>query len=802
MATHLLPTGDDYSPRAETAISLKEWHTNHTSRSAFILFNFIAFPIFSWLVLLLVIIYINTCAPEPRMKKVKSILKGNHKPKIWACKLQLQNEFTLSLTSVLFSTCLASSAVIFGFKTENHIHHEVGEDVAIEFQRIFSLGYVLLILDTIILGIMLVCGASCKYISKCETKLFNYSKGSTEDCMQLTKKLSTTTNSLAAAARGFPTVNLLSEASSLTAAASKLQSNIIVKSGSITEKVSAAMKQLDAVTNNSLKGLNEVGSVLISAITICEQRSEAVRDLCRYEVRQEVKISLDMLGRELELLAKHLSSLRASITDLTEQSGRILISLRASANHERNEDMSSSLELEEWATKFNTATQSLCNPTDTLKNDVKKISADIKYYISSPIDKLSTTNPVESLKLADTDPLIRSVKRQTVSVATRQEQANSLALTVSCLKAATTALIENTKDRLVIVTKETAKNALVTAKMNFNAAELTIATFPLVREEIDHTSLRINLTDVRESLTAASNSTTRRDLNAPIDGTIVKHENLECACNLTTAATNLTKTATYLATSTVSAANNEPIRLLAQSLVSVATSLTTAVSYVISNDSGSILAELDGTVEAASKFTETVSDLNTEESELLYWWQFCAYSVFFPLCCLFNHLNYIIIAFMHDLYHATSIAIIYGIIVIFLYVLLDNIPHVMCCKIKKSMLALQTLKIIAVLLLLGYVTIDVLLFFMIPNRNALDDAANHFLSVYNTTAVFFTVLVLYFIIKHRSRSPIRVFTKALDNIFYKDEKATHMTIRKRDWKELSEKEKDIEVAKSLLMKIE
>ena len=33
-------------------------------------------------------------------------------------------------------------------------------------------------------------------------------------------------------------------------------------------------------------------------------------------------------------------------------------------------------------------------------------------------------------------------------------------------------------------------------------------------------------------------------------------------------------------------------------------------------------------------------------------WRYCAYSIVFPLCCAANHLNFIIIAFIHDVYHA------------------------------------------------------------------------------------------------------------------------------------------------------
>ncbi len=59
------------------------------------------------------------------------------------------------------------------------------------------------------------------------------------------------------------------------------------------------------------------------------------------------------------------------------------------------------------------------------------------------------------------------------------------------------------------------------------------------------------------------------------------------------------------------------------------------------------------------------------------WWKFCAYSSFFPLACVLNHLNYIIIAFIHNLYHATSISLIYGVVGIFIYVMLDRLPYLL-----------------------------------------------------------------------------------------------------------------------------
>jgi hypothetical protein len=281
---------------------------------------------------------------------------------------------------------------------------------------------------------------------------------------------------------------------------------------------------------------------------------------------------------------------------------------------------------------------------------------------------------------------------------------------------------------------------------------------------------------------------------------------LEWAWNLTTAAIVCTKVATDLGTSTNGDDADTTLHIMAQHFASMATSLTTVVSYVTISErrmDWSLLEKLREMVEVVKELIKTISYLHMKEPQSpvwMWWWQFCAYSIFFPLCCLFNHFNYIIIAFIHDLYHATSVAIAYAVIIFFLYLMLDNIPHVLRCT--KNMLALQVMKFVAIILLLGYVVIDIVLYFYIPIRNALDDAANHFTSVYNTIAVLLTTLVLYVIIKHRSKSPIRVFTRAMDSLFYKDEKATHLNIKRRDWKGLSEKDKDTEVAKSLLKKIQ
>ena len=115
-------------------------------------------------------------------------------------------------------------------------------------------------------------------------------------------------------------------------------------------------------------------------------------------------------------------------------------------------------------------------------------------------------------------------------------------------------------------------------------------------------------------------------------------------------------------------------------------------------------------------------------------------------------------------------------------------------------------------LLAGYVAFDIILYFFIPIENALDDAANHFVSVYHTTIIFFTALVAYFVIQKTSRSSINIFSRALDSFFYKDAKDNYPSLRMRargnmditrdQWKNLSSQEKDIKVAKAILEKLE
>ena len=152
------------------------------------------------------------------------------------------------------------------------------------------------------------------------------------------------------------------------------------------------------------------------------------------------------------------------------------------------------------------------------------------------------------------------------------------------------------------------------------------------------------------------------------------------------------------------------------------------------------------------------------DNENLDTWKFCAYSIVFPLSCVANHLNYIIIAFIHDLPHATSVAIVYGIVLLFFYGLLKQVSYLRgACKsavTTPKLVCLLFVKLVLILFLSGYIAVSILLYFFLPIDDELDNAANHFISIYQTVFLFLTAMATYFLVSKPFRSPISIFTEA------------------------------------------
>ncbi len=156
-------------------------------------------------------------------------------------------------------------------------------------------------------------------------------------------------------------------------------------------------------------------------------------------------------------------------------------------------------------------------------------------------------------------------------------------------------------------------------------------------------------------------------------------------------------------------------------------------------------------------------------------WRFCAYSSFFPLACLINHLNYIIIAFTFNLYHATSIALIYGVVGIFIYVMLDRLPYLLqfflkLCKNNAEyedkawyLIVLFITKAGVVIVLGLYVVSDGLVYYFVPIDNSFD-IAGHIIPSNNILTNL--LIFLYFVSSFREDTDRRLITSLDEDICY------------------------------------
>lgn len=97
-----------------------------------------------------------------------------------------------------------------------------------------------------------------------------------------------------------------------------------------------------------------------------------------------------------------------------------------------------------------------------------------------------------------------------------------------------------------------------------------------------------------------------------------------------------------------------------------------------------------------------------------------------------------------------------------------------------------------VILLIGYILYDILLFYVLPINKGFDDATNHLLSLYQTTAVFFAAIAAYFFFNKPFRSPIGILTRAEC-----EENAFHLRDNAR-WADMTSDERDVLMAGEIL----
>ena len=223
------------------------------------------------------------------------------------------------------------------------------------------------------------------------------------------------------------------------------------------------------------------------------------------------------------------------------------------------------------------------------------------------------------------------------------------------------------------------------------------------------------------------------------------------------------------------------------------------------------------------------------------------YCMIAPLSCIASHSYHIIFAFIHDPYHATSILLLYA-FVIFLLIqgfektyyymhhfaltsktsktenetqrsdshMVRKIYEWLCDKVRNSIVKHMTVwSIIVYIIEFAFVGVTIglslSLLIILPITNAIDEAPNRLYVIYQASITFFAALIAFQLLFRQTDSILGVFIKAINSI-HDDElnknNCSSVELKdlcekpsKIDWTEMSENEKEVYLAKQLLLNL-
>ena len=191
------------------------------------------------------------------------------------------------------------------------------------------------------------------------------------------------------------------------------------------------------------------------------------------------------------------------------------------------------------------------------------------------------------------------------------------------------------------------------------------------------------------------------------------------------------------------------------------------------------------------------------------------YTLLSPLTCIATHSYHIIFAFINNPYHATSVLLFY-IMTLFIVVVIfqktyyfvlfcfekqQKCGHIEGCVdkqsgqrrkgydiVQKCVLVLSFIVVIIGLAACIGLTVAVLI--ILPLNNAIDLASNEIYAIYQASVTVFAALVTFQVFFGQTNSIFAVFIKAADKRVSKTTNGDK-TKWKTEWKEMSEKEKEI-----------
>ncbi len=182
-------------------------------------------------------------------------------------------------------------------------------------------------------------------------------------------------------------------------------------------------------------------------------------------------------------------------------------------------------------------------------------------------------------------------------------------------------------------------------------------------------------------------------------------------------------------------------------------------------------------------------------------WSMFVYAPLGPMMCAVNHTHHIIIGFVHTPYHAGSILISYGVIIIVFLTAFRSSHYTIarfCYKEENKRHCLNIcafFTFLAICIVLSSLAVlMVAIFLLVPIDNAIDDAPSQLISVERIIIVLLGVSVAYKVYSMNSDSLISYIVKGAD------EETGEETGDSSEWKTLEVEEKYVKVGRTLYTK--
>ena len=195
-------------------------------------------------------------------------------------------------------------------------------------------------------------------------------------------------------------------------------------------------------------------------------------------------------------------------------------------------------------------------------------------------------------------------------------------------------------------------------------------------------------------------------------------------------------------------------------------------------------------------------------------WSFYVYLPLGPVMCIVIHGHHILIGFIHAPYHAGSVLIFYGIVIlgfVFFYKAFHSTLAYYCCNRYTPQsdndeekdccyICLFFLYSAISIIFCGLLVFIVTFFVLVPIDNAIDDAPSQLFSIERTVVVLLAVTVTYKIYSRKSHSLLTYILKAKDKRSARS-KSSNENVWDYNWDKLEAEEKYVGIGTLLLDKL-